>query len=207
MRGLRKFLFALALAAAAAPAVANAAERLVLEPYPGPPAWKQVTNDVSGPHFLWEFIPADQTIGAYRDIVSAESFPNLRGADPAAFLRSLFPRFSGACVDVRVNGPTPRQQGGYAIAYAQIMCSQEVGKPTGAVMFFKVIQGDEALYVVQREIRTPPSKVAGVFELGKDKAAAMAFMTKQSEADRYIADKVYLCGARATDPRCKAGAR
>lgn len=204
MREVRSVLLAvLILAPVARTAVAE--ERLVLEPYPGPPAWTLVTDKRAGQQFLREYIPSGQRVEAYHDILTAQSFPQQRAVDPSVFLRGVFQGVAGRCGNIRVNGPTPRQEGGYRVAYAQIACNRETGKDTGAYMFFKAIQGEEALYVVQRELRTAPSETAGVQEFAKDKMAeAMAQLKAEQVADRYLVDSVYLCGARSTDRRCLA---
>lgn len=182
-----------------------AAERLVLEPYPGPPAWKQVTYKVSGLQFLRELIPEGQRIEAYRDILTAQSFPQQRGASPSDYLRNVFAGAARACENVRVNGPTERREGGYAVAYAQVYCSRQTGTAFGVNMLFKAIAGSDALYVVQREFRVPPSAVAGVQSADKAHAAALiAQMRAQSAADAYLVKSVYLCGAASTEARCRS---
>jgi hypothetical protein len=183
---------------------AAAAERLVLEPYPGPPAWKQVTYKVAGLQFLRELIPEGQRIEAYRDILTAQSFPQQRGASPAAYLRNIFAGAARACEQVRVNGPTERREGGYVVAYAQVYCSRQTGTAFGVNMLFKAIAGSDALYVVQREFRVPPSAVAGVQSADKAHAAALiAQMKAQAAADAYLLKSVYLCGAGSTEGRCR----
>ena len=184
------------IVAAAMASAAMAAERLVLAPYPAATQWKQVTNRVSGLQFLREQIPANQAIDSYRDILTAQSFPQQRGVDPSTYMRTVFQGVAGACDGVRVNGPTARQEGGHAVAYAQIYCGRQKGQPFGVVMFFKAIAGADALYVVQREFRVAPMPVAGVTSSPEDLPAQMA-------ADRYLLNQVYLCGPGSTDPRCR----
>ena len=61
-----------------------------------------------------------------------------------------------------------------------------------------------ALYVVNRDFRTPPSQLAGqtVFPKGQEEQA-MALMKAQAAADSYLLRGVYLCGAAAVEPRCR----
>jgi hypothetical protein len=67
-----------------------------------------------------------------------------------------------------------------------------------------VIQGSEALYMVHREFRTPPSTTGGVHPFPKgSEAAAKAFMDARAQANAYLANSVYLCGDRGPDPRCR----
>lgn len=184
--------------------LANAAERLVEGPYPSNAPWKLVTNRSAGAAWLREQIPAGQQIDAYKDILASQAFPQQRETDPAAFLQGLFQRIGGQCSGVRVNGPKAAVEGGYNVAYAQIYCGRQNGQAFGVDMFFKVVAGDEALYVVNRDMRVPPSDVGGVQDFGKDGVqAATAMMKAAAVANNYLVNSVYLCGARSTDKRCR----
>lgn len=180
------------------------AERLVLEPYPATPAWREVTHKAVGAKFLIEQIPSDQVVEDYRDILTAQSFPELRGRDPSDFLKGIFARSGRDCEGVRVNGPKAQTEGGSSVAYGQIYCGRQRGKSFGVRMFFKVIAGRDALYVVQRESRVPASEVGGVQTFSKDQlAAAVAMMNAAGVANRYLVESVYLCGGASTEPRCE----
>ncbi|HWA63365.1 MAG TPA: hypothetical protein VG939_18455 [Caulobacteraceae bacterium] len=199
-----RLLTILAALAAVVPAAALAQERLVLAPYPGPPAWKEVTHKVAGLKFLREFIPADQRIEAYRDILTAQSFPEQRGADPARYLNAVFQGAAGACDGVRVNGPKLAREDGHAVAYGQVYCARQKGQAFGVTMLFKVFAGDDSLYVVQREFRTPPQDAPGVMSASPAQSAQLlALVRAQAAADRYLAGQVYLCGTRSADRRCR----
>jgi len=197
---MRTLLWA-ALAWLAMAAGAQAAERLVLPPYPAATPWKEVTHRVAGLKFLRELIPADQRIEAYRDILTAQSFPELRAGDPAAYLRNVAGGVNGACSAVRISGPTPRREAGFAVAYMQVYCGRQTGQPFGVVMFFKAIAGADAMYVVQREFRTPPSATPGV--IAGTPAEALALLNAQKAADQYLLNQVHVCGPQGTDPRCR----
>jgi hypothetical protein len=202
----RKIALALAALLAvgvAAPALSAEPERLVLEPYPSETPWKEATNQQQGQQFLREQIPSDQQIDAYRDILSAQSFPALRGKSPGDFLKGMFKRVAGACEGVRVNGPKEASEDGHAIAYGQIYCGRQKGQAFGVNMFFKVIAGDEALYVIQREIRVRPSASGGIQTFDASQIEELkALMNAQSTANAYLVDQVYLCGGASANPRC-----
>lgn len=192
------------LAALTATTASAADERLVLEPYPGKPAWTEVTTVQRGDKFLRELIPGDQKIETYRDILTAQSFPELRGADPAPYLRGLFGIIGKHCTGVRVNGPTERLEGGVKVAYAQIYCGRQTGKDFGVNMAFKAIQGQSALYVVQREARVPPTETGGVQSFDKGQMDQMRTMLAAAGVtNSYLAQSVYLCGAGSRDAKCR----
>lgn len=202
MRSARLSLLALAFLGQTAVA-SDTRERLVLEPYPGDPPWQEVTNKASGDQWLREQIPADQKIDAYRDILTAQSFPQQKNTDPSSFLKGMFSRVGGACDGVRVNGPKEQQENGYSIAYAQVYCGKQKGTQFGVNMFFKVVKGADSLYVIQREFRVPPTEVGGVTTFNKAQMGQMmALMKAQSVANSYLANSVYVCGEQTSDKRC-----
>ena len=188
----------------AAPAVGAGAEHLVLKPYPATPAWREITNQgEGGGAWIWEFAPASDSGPDYPDIVTAQSFPGARSQAPSAFLRSLIARTGTACEQIRVNGPVDRTEGGLAVAYAQIYCNRQNGKGFGVILAFKVIQGDNALYAINRDLRTPATAVPGVFSFPKDQAReAVAMAQAEAVANHYLSEDIYVCGGRAVDPRC-----
>ncbi|MGC3965643.1 MAG: hypothetical protein QM803_20620 [Rhodocyclaceae bacterium] len=197
-----RYLAALALSFAIhTAAAADAAEKLVLEPYPGDTPWQEVTNQSNGNQWLREQIPADQKIEAYKDILTAQSFPQQKNVDPTTFLKNLFAGVTTACERVKVNGPKAQEENGVPVAYAQIFCNRQKGTDFGVNMFFKVIQGSEALYVVQREFRVPPAEAPGMMAFEKAEQA-MALMRNMSVANGYLIKSAYLCGPQSTNKRC-----
>jgi hypothetical protein len=193
-------------ALAAGPVAAAEGEQLRLDPIQGPPPWKEVTHQRDGARFLIEIIPSDQDINAYREILSAQSFPALKGQDPAEYLKGMFTRLGGSCDGARVNGPKAGLEQGAPVAYAQIYCGRQRGRDFGVQMFFKVLQGTDALYVVLREMRVPPSAQGGMMSFSKDEMPkVLAIMKAASEANQYLVEHVGLCGG-ATSPKCEHGA-
>jgi hypothetical protein len=198
---------AMALAILTALTVAGAAsaapvEHLVLAPYPGPPTWKLITNKAVGAQFYREQIPANQTVDNFTDILTSQNFPAQRGVDPSVYLRNVFQAAAGSCDGLRVSGPKAAQEGGYAVAYGQVFCGQEKGKPFGVIILFKAISGDDALYSVERDVQVPANPAGGSLSFASQ-AQAQASMKDQTTADSYLVKSVYLCGAKATDKRCK----
>ncbi|HEY2069048.1 MAG TPA: hypothetical protein VGG48_05800 [Rhizomicrobium sp.] len=174
------------------------AETLSVPPYPATGApWKKITDKRDDPRFIWiEWIPADQTEADIHDILTEQIFYVQKGRDPSDFLREVFARVRGACTDVSINGPKAGTEDGHAVAYGQVYCVGASGKDVD--IFAKAIKGQDALYVVQREFRRPavPGAKPGLTVFAKDqKAEALARLTAQSEADKFLVDKVQLCDA------------
>jgi hypothetical protein len=182
---------------------AGAKEELVSLNYPGDTPWHEVTNKTSDGAWLREQIPANQQIDSYKDILTSQAFPNQRNESPSSFLKSLFSNAQKSCENVRINGPKEQVDGGYKVAYAQIYCSKQNGAEFGVNMFFKAIGGSDALYVVQREFRVPPTATAGITSFDAGQMQQMvALMKAQSVANTYLVDSVYVCGGQSIDTRC-----
>ena len=106
---------------------------------------------------------------------------------------------------MRVAGPTTRlTEGGRNVAYAQVRCGRQNGKPFGLAIFFKAIAGEDALYVISRQFQTPASDDGDALTFAKgqeDRAAAL--LKAEAVADQYLANQVFLCAAASDDVRCK----
>jgi hypothetical protein len=77
---------------------------------------------------LHEFIPRDQDVATFTDIVSMEVV-NFRSPDPSFdFLTGMLKNASPACENVQINGPTKRKENNHDVAYAQVFCGREKGK-------------------------------------------------------------------------------
>ena len=192
-----------AVSLASSSLAAGGAERLVLKPYPGAP-WKRITDKSNAGGWIHEQIPAGESEAAFSKILTDQAFVANRGVDPSDFLQHIFASIGGACDGVKVNGPTPRLEGGYKVAYGQVYCGTQRGETFGVHLFYKVIQGDTALYSISWEDHTPPSADGATLSFPKGQAAqAMALMKAESAANAYLENAVYVCGGRSTDPRCR----
>jgi hypothetical protein len=195
-------LSAVFLLACAGHAVAQ--EHLVVPPYPAAKPWKNITDKANDRQTLKEWIPADQSAIDIRDILNAQSFPELKGRDPAAFVKDILQRVGGVCGYARVNGPKAGTENGYAVAYGQAYCTNEKGASQDVDIFIKAISGKDAMYVVQREFHRPtgPNSSPGIATFTKDQTGEMkARMEAQSAADKFLLSQVKLCA----DAVCGAG--
>lgn len=184
---------------ALAPA-ALAEERLVLEPYPGG-TWVDVVNQRSGAAFIHEQIPQGQSPDTATDVLTAQSVPGFHG-QPSEFIASAFTQFGQNCESVATIGPTSTEEQGRLVAYGRLYCGREKGQTYGAHIFFKAILGSDALYVVDRDFRTPSSDKADETTLPEDQA--IAFLKAEAEATKYLTNQVYVCDPVFPDPKCDA---
>ena len=203
--GVAVLALAAAISFGGAAAAQPVKERLVVGKVPAETPWKTITNASSDDHWLWEQVPANQTGDAHTDFLVVQGFAKLAGADPAIFLQGMVGLAQKDCNNVRVNGPAPRIEDGHHIAYGQIYCGRRNGQTYGLSMFYKIIAGADALYVVEREVTTPASDVAGAMSFDKNHAQeALALIRARAAAHQFLDNYVYLSDAQSTEPRCKA---
>ena len=181
---------------------ATAAERLVLEPYPGPP-WHDVVNQTNGKVFVREQIPQGQSPDSPSDVLTAQSVPGYRGV-PAAFVSNAMTDLSRNCESFETVGPTPGEEQGRQVAYGRLYCGKQKGQPNGAHIFFKAILGSEALYVIDRDFRIPASEHPSAPALPEDQA--VSFLQAEGAARKYLTDKVYVCDPVFPEARCSGEA-
>ena len=185
--------------------MAQAAERLVLEPYPGGP-WYDVVNQSNGHNFVREQMPQGQTPEDPHDILTAQSVPGYR-AQPSTFISTAFADLSKNCDTVETVGPTPGVEQGHPVAYGRLYCGRQKGQTYGAHIFFKALLGSEALYVIDRDFRTPGTDKPGApnFAAGQQDQA-IAFLKSEGEATRYLTNQVYICDPVFPEARCSSEA-
>ena len=196
MRMVRAIASALALLAAGS--AATAAERLVMGPYPGM-VWHDVVNQANGAHFFREQMPQGQTPDNFQDLMTSQSITNFRGL-PSQFLSATFAELSQNCETVETVGPTMAEEQSRQVAYGRLYCGKQKGQPNGVHIFFKVILGSDALYVVDRDFKIPASDHPSTPALPE--AQAVPFLQAEGAARKYLTEQVYICDPVFPDPRC-----
>jgi hypothetical protein len=182
-------------------------ETLLVPPYPAATPWKNITDKSNALMLMREWIPADQTEADIKDILTEQHFVNGR-MTTTGFIKTMFQQVGSQCGNVRTNGPVPRVDNGFPVAYAQIYCSGQKGTDKDVDIFVKVLAGTKGFYVVQYEIRRPADKnrVGGVIEFSGDQLEAVkAMMARQGNANKYLSEQVKLCAAIDAKGVCLPG--
>lgn len=175
---------------------AEAAETLIVPPYPGAAPWKKI-NDQHNDRMTWiEWIPADQTENDVKDVITQQSVHGVKRPSPSVFMILWFQNLKTACASVRINGPMERVENDISVAYGQAYCTDQKGISKDVDIFLKVIEGKEGLYIMQREFRRPTERnpVPGVRTFSGDgaQAASKAAMEAQVAANDYLG-QIRLC--------------
>lgn len=197
-------LFAAALLACAASAAGETptvTETVVLPPYAGVNDWKKVTNVSNADKIYYEWIPADQPVQGFKDILTEQAFFKLKDV-PAMFFADRLTQMIGAdCQKASRIGPKAAVENGFNVVYAQTFCVHDKVKAQDVENFIKVIQGRSALWVFMREFHRPTEDgTAGARVFPKDhEADARAFADAMMAASDYLV-KVQICPSADGSP-------
>ena len=200
MSMVRAIVVALGLLATGS--AASAAERLVLGPYPGM-TWHDVVNQTNGIHFFRERMPEGQTPDNFPDLMTSQSITDYRGP-PDRFLSTTFAQLGQNCDTVETVGPTVTEESGHQVAYGRLYCGRQKGQANGVHIFFKVILGSDALYVIDRDFKIPASDHPSTPALPE--AQAIPFLQAEGAARKYLTDQVFICDPVFPEPRCSGEA-
>lgn len=170
-------------------------EKLVVPVYPTG-NWKTLADSGTDAQTLVEYIPEGQTAQTMTDLLQIRTGFGAQQAQPKAFMTSLFTGFSKSCSSMNVNGPVEAIENGHAVAYGEMFCKNSK-QPAGKDMdiFVKVIQGKEALYIIQRDFHRPtePGTAAGERRYRPDQGEQMKADNAAIETAQTFLKQVRLC--------------
>jgi hypothetical protein len=116
-------------------------------------------------------------------------------------MTGIFQGLARQCKGLRVNGPVPQIENGQKVAYGQAYCVGQTANKKDVDIFLKIINGNDAIYTIQREFRRPaePGAQPGVRHFpGDQPELAKANLDAQSVANAYLA-QVRLCPVGQND--------
>jgi hypothetical protein len=109
---------------------------------------------------MLEYLPSGQTLEAWQDRLTVQSFPRLRDVSLERYLDSIGQQARRVCDQVQVTGIGSGTLNGYPTADMGLYCTRFVESGQGEITLFRVVQGVEGLYVVQRAWRVTPFSLA-----------------------------------------------
>lgn len=173
------------MAQQAAPA---SGERLFLIP---PTGWVIAFHDRQGNVDLTELVPQGQTAQNWKEMLTVQLISGKPESSPADVLKNQLSEIQQACDDVGAGAVSPGMENGYETALRAIACTRSKQWGKGELNLYKVIRGQDRLYVVSRSWRGEP------FE--KDKLPVGPDVTKQW---LNFMQQVRVCDARDAQHAC-----
>lgn len=142
-----------------------------------PKGWRPDFQSVKPLSYLAEFVPAGQSVQAWKEMITvqgARGLANNPGADPKAFLDGISARMRRVCGDDAVTQDLGDTRVDAYEAHAAIMgCARApqalasgLAKGQGEVAYFVAIKGENELYIIQRAVR------GGAFDRSKPPISA-----------------------------------
>ncbi|SDH60148.1 hypothetical protein [Roseospirillum parvum] len=138
--------------------VGEARERFLLSV---PEGWVQVTTERRGDMEMVEFVPQGQEPTAWRDRLTVQVFEGATNVAAAQFQANAKAGFERACEKVTAGNLQVARSNGYPSAFFVLGCHRHRQEGHGETTFFRLIQGYQALYLVQRAWRTAPYDIQG----------------------------------------------
>lgn len=106
---------------------------------------------------LQEWVPLNETVQNWSEMVTVQVFMNRGDLDQAKLLGDIAQRWGTACKGSTGEAVAPARVNGYAAATMMLRCplNGQTGKPETTL--FRAVQGADSLYLVQRAVRSLPA--------------------------------------------------
>lgn len=106
---------------------------------------------------MQEWVPANETVQNWTEMVTVQIFLNRKDLDPVQFLATMEKQWAGACKGSTATPPVAGNVNGYTSATTLLRCQllASTGKPETTMM--KAIRGNDSFYLVQRAVRSLPT--------------------------------------------------
>jgi hypothetical protein len=123
-----------------------------------PQGFKVGFSDARNGMNMQEWVPANETVQNWTEMVTVQVFLNRKDLDPVQFLATMEKQWAGACKGSTATPVASGKTNGYASAIVTLRCPllASSGKPETTMM--KTIKGNDSFYLVQRAARSVPSE-------------------------------------------------
>ncbi len=124
-----------------------------------PQGFKAGFSDSRNGMNMQEWVPANETVQNWTEMVTVQVFLRRSDLDPVQFLATMEKQWAGACKGSTATPVAIGKANGYASATMTLRCPllASSGKPETTMM--KTIKGNDRFYVVQRAARSVPGEV------------------------------------------------
>jgi hypothetical protein len=132
---------------------------------------------------MQEWVPVNESVQNWTEMVTVQIFLNRKDLDPAQFLANMEKQWATACTGSTATPTVTGKTNGYSSATRLFRCPllASSGKPETTVM--KAIKGNDSFYLVQRAVRA-------------------AATPEQLEQTKQYLERVSLCDSRSTASPC-----
>lgn len=149
-----------------------------------PPGFKVGFSEQRNGMNMQEWVPSNETVQNWTEMVTVQVFLNRTDLDPVKFLATLQQQWAGVCKGSVATPVATSRVNGYLSASTLLRCPllDRTGKPETTMV--KAIKGNDSFYVVQRAVRAIPTS------------------TQLEQTKKYL-DGVSLCDTRLPAHPCR----
>lgn len=106
---------------------------------------------------ITELVPAGEAVANWTEMVTIQIFRGLK-ATPDQFRERLETRWRESCAAGEGHHIAKEAENGYPSAVWLLSCPRNPGTGKPEITFFKAVQGNDSVYVVQKAFKFTPSK-------------------------------------------------
>ena len=107
---------------------------------------------------MQEWVPEGETVENWSEMVTTQIFLGRKNLDTAQFLNAIGQRWLKDCAGSKPDTIHTGNANGYPVSMLLLQCplNPQTGKPE--VTLFRAIKGNDSFYIVQRAVRSVPTK-------------------------------------------------
>jgi len=119
-----------------------------------PDGWKEVVRTRQQGADIVAYVPQEQNATQWTDMLSIQVFQGMTALPAQSFYERYSTSYRKSCETVRIGQMQTGVSNGYPSAFWIMACGNQLQAGTGETSFFRLVQGNKALYVAQRTWRT-----------------------------------------------------
>lgn len=154
--------------------------------------WKLAFEAHQESYQIVEFVPSDQTIENWEDLLTIQVFENLAFREPQVFFGESVALVQQVCPGIEVAPPIYGEENGYSFVLWVQLCLNNPLVNQAEITTFKGIQGNDSFYVVQRAWRVPSLVPGAPIQINGD----------ELEEWGHFMSLVWVCDTRIPEQSC-----
>lgn len=121
-----------------------------------PDGWVEAARDRVQGGDLVAYVPAGQNIDRWTEMLTVQMFRGMTALPASSFYERTRRNYREACDGARAGDLQTGMSNGYTSAFWVLGCGRNRTTGVGETAFFRIIQGEDALYMAQHTWRTRP---------------------------------------------------
>jgi hypothetical protein len=119
-----------------------------------PEGWQEVIRTRQQGADVLGYVPAGQTAAQWTDMLTIQVYRDMAALPAQTFYERSVNSYQRSCAGSKAGDLQTGLSNGYPSAFWVLSCGQNLQQKFGETAFFRLVQGDTALYIVQRSWRT-----------------------------------------------------